>query len=649
MSRAATRIILTAFLVWSLIAGGIPSPGSAAALQPGQIGLRLQTAPPEKGPGAIVVEVTPGGPAAEEDVRVGDIVREVYQEEVSSPEEVVSLIQAARREGKQNILLLMDRDGDLRFVAMRISTGEATAEASPAAPAPVAPAAPRAATPPFKGAAAPAPSAAAPPSVATAPKPTAPTTPAPTGTTVIEPRLGMEFASVPGGKKGAVIVRNWNSSSVGNLPASALKPGDIVDIILYILPSPNAKGEIFEDGYTITSPGYIPSIIDGILASPRKRHDAIILNRTNTSENQAIAVGLLPTTSPVPAPPPVVVAIPAPAAPKVAAQPPAAPPAPVGIFTEGQAAWKLDFDLDFSISAIFKNLFTTTPPWIYILSIIFGLLAHRNAFLGIACALFIFFNVAVNFEIIQGGFIEYLYRPFYLWFVAPFLAIYDAFDASTSASGLALLALSPLLSLLLYGGAFAYVGPEVRQQEWERVARYLPRGLSQFLGGRPAASTVATGAPADAEEEEIALARRAVEEAEYGEQRTPSATVTEGPSWWQKRRERREVEQARLAMARAEQEALRSGAVAAYGGGPIPYPPPYGYSPPPRPLSEWLRTAYWAWKFLIVVVATLWLVWTGQSVLSALGALFPASLRAPVGELLHSFGDMLERSEQPRQ
>ena len=51
--------------------------------------------------------------------KAGDLIVEVGQEEVGSPPEVTARVNQAKDEGKKSILLLIDRQGDLRFVALR--------------------------------------------------------------------------------------------------------------------------------------------------------------------------------------------------------------------------------------------------------------------------------------------------------------------------------------------------------------------------------------------------------------------------------------------------------------------------------------------------------------------------------------------------
>ena len=72
--------------------------------------------------GVVITDVAAGSTAAEESLKPGDLIVEVGQEEVSSPPEVTAKVSQAQQEGKKSILLLIDRQGDLRFVALRFKT-----------------------------------------------------------------------------------------------------------------------------------------------------------------------------------------------------------------------------------------------------------------------------------------------------------------------------------------------------------------------------------------------------------------------------------------------------------------------------------------------------------------------------------------------
>jgi serine protease Do len=73
--------------------------------------------------GIVVVEVTKDSPAAAKGLRPGDMIMEAAQEEVRSPGEISSRIDDAKKSGRKSILLLVERQGDLRFVALRLDQG----------------------------------------------------------------------------------------------------------------------------------------------------------------------------------------------------------------------------------------------------------------------------------------------------------------------------------------------------------------------------------------------------------------------------------------------------------------------------------------------------------------------------------------------
>ena len=71
--------------------------------------------------GVAVVAVDDAGPSREKGVRPGDVVVEVAQQEVRSPQEVKDKVAEAKKAGKKSVLLLLYRGGDLRFVAVKLA------------------------------------------------------------------------------------------------------------------------------------------------------------------------------------------------------------------------------------------------------------------------------------------------------------------------------------------------------------------------------------------------------------------------------------------------------------------------------------------------------------------------------------------------
>ncbi|MEW9836676.1 DegQ family serine endoprotease [Mesorhizobium sp. ZMM04-4] len=71
--------------------------------------------------GVVVTEVADGSPAAERGVTAGDVITEIAQESVSTPEDVLDRIAALKEQGRKNALLMLaSKTGELRFVTIRM-------------------------------------------------------------------------------------------------------------------------------------------------------------------------------------------------------------------------------------------------------------------------------------------------------------------------------------------------------------------------------------------------------------------------------------------------------------------------------------------------------------------------------------------------
>ena len=73
--------------------------------------------------GVVVIAVDDDGPAAEKGIRPGDVVVEVGQQEVTTPSEVLEMVKKTRESGRKSVLLLLEGQGGLRFIALRIAQG----------------------------------------------------------------------------------------------------------------------------------------------------------------------------------------------------------------------------------------------------------------------------------------------------------------------------------------------------------------------------------------------------------------------------------------------------------------------------------------------------------------------------------------------
>ena len=73
--------------------------------------------------GVVVTEVQAEGVSAEMGLRPGDLIVEVEQEEVLAPADVAARIDEARKNGRKTVLLLVQGQGGLQFVAIPIEKG----------------------------------------------------------------------------------------------------------------------------------------------------------------------------------------------------------------------------------------------------------------------------------------------------------------------------------------------------------------------------------------------------------------------------------------------------------------------------------------------------------------------------------------------
>lgn len=83
--------------------------------------LREQYGIAESVEGVVITEVEANSSAAEKRIQAGDVVVEVSQEKVGTPEAVDSLVKDLKQAGRKSALLLLaNKEGELRFVAVRI-------------------------------------------------------------------------------------------------------------------------------------------------------------------------------------------------------------------------------------------------------------------------------------------------------------------------------------------------------------------------------------------------------------------------------------------------------------------------------------------------------------------------------------------------
>lgn len=75
----------------------------------------------ETSKGVVIVAIDKDGVAAEKGIKIGDVIREVSQVQVSTPIDFQNQIKKARNTNRKSILLLVEGPSGLRFVALRLS------------------------------------------------------------------------------------------------------------------------------------------------------------------------------------------------------------------------------------------------------------------------------------------------------------------------------------------------------------------------------------------------------------------------------------------------------------------------------------------------------------------------------------------------
>ena len=71
--------------------------------------------------GVVVTKVAPNSPAAEKQLQPGDVILEVDQKPVATPQEVTDIVAKLQQQKKKSVLLFVERQGDPRFAALRLT------------------------------------------------------------------------------------------------------------------------------------------------------------------------------------------------------------------------------------------------------------------------------------------------------------------------------------------------------------------------------------------------------------------------------------------------------------------------------------------------------------------------------------------------
>ncbi len=105
----------------------LPPPGKATTVE--LLGVKLSAITdelrqkfeiPDDATGVVVTEVDAGGSGAETDLRAGDVIVEVDQKPVNSPDDVAQRVKAAQDNGYRVVTLLVNRGGDFQWIAPKI-------------------------------------------------------------------------------------------------------------------------------------------------------------------------------------------------------------------------------------------------------------------------------------------------------------------------------------------------------------------------------------------------------------------------------------------------------------------------------------------------------------------------------------------------
>lgn len=73
--------------------------------------------------GVLITNVNPESDASEKQIRPGNIIVEVNQAKVTSPDEVAAQVEKAKAEGRKSVLMLVNQNGALRFVVIKFDQG----------------------------------------------------------------------------------------------------------------------------------------------------------------------------------------------------------------------------------------------------------------------------------------------------------------------------------------------------------------------------------------------------------------------------------------------------------------------------------------------------------------------------------------------
>lgn len=74
--------------------------------------------------GIVITDTDPNGEAMSKGIIPGDVITEINQQAIKKPSDLTGVIKAAKRQKRGSILLLLNRDSDVRFVALKLKADE---------------------------------------------------------------------------------------------------------------------------------------------------------------------------------------------------------------------------------------------------------------------------------------------------------------------------------------------------------------------------------------------------------------------------------------------------------------------------------------------------------------------------------------------
>ena len=70
--------------------------------------------------GVVITDVDPDSPAAEKNLQPGDVILEVQNEAVRTPDDVTRRVDAGAKAGRKAVLLLVSRDGQANYIGLSL-------------------------------------------------------------------------------------------------------------------------------------------------------------------------------------------------------------------------------------------------------------------------------------------------------------------------------------------------------------------------------------------------------------------------------------------------------------------------------------------------------------------------------------------------